>query len=489
MKTTRPLLFWTAVAAVAGLGVAAAPPAPAAAQVAAGHAAPADAQARVDRIFQQWDSREAPGCAVGVAHAGSVVMSRAWGMADLEHDVPNTPATIFEAGSVAKQFTAAAIILLAEQGKLSLDDDVRKHLPELPDYGSTITIRHLMTHTSGLRDWGSVAAIAGWGRSDRTHDHDHVLDILVRQRALNFPPGDEYSYSNSGYNLMAIIVARVSGISFADFSRRYIFQPLGMTDTQWRDDYTRIVRGRSSAYSMARGGWRIDRPIEHVHGNGGLLTTVADLLTWNQALTHGRIGGPDFTRTMQTQQVLNNGRQISYAGGLMVETFNGVSEVGHTGSTSGYRAFLARYPDQQVDVALLCNASNANPGGIGRQVATVFLGDAVQAPSPGARPASAQPAAQSPAPPTYTAAQLAEFAGEFYSPDVEISVRVSVEDGRLVLHRRPATRSTLSAVAPDQFDGSGMGRIVFIRDVAGRVTQVSVRQARVYDLRFHRVTQ
>ncbi|HSJ23331.1 MAG TPA: serine hydrolase domain-containing protein [Longimicrobiales bacterium] len=446
----------------------------------------ADASARVDGIFQAWNSPDSPGCAVGVAQGGSPVLMRAYGMADLEHDIANTPATIFEAGSVSKQFTAAAIVLLAEQGRISLDDDVRKYVPELPDFGTPVTIRHMMTHTSGLRDWGSVASIAGWGRTSRTHTHDHVVDILSRQRGLNFEPGSEYSYSNSGYNLMAVIVERVSGMPFAEFSQRFIFEPLGLKDTQWRDDYTRIVKGRSSAYSFRGGDWAIDRPIENVHGNGGLLTTVADLITWNQALAEGRIGGATFVQTMHTPQVLNNGEAITYAGGLMIDEYRGVPQVSHTGSTSGYRAFLGRYPDQQVDVAVLCNAGNVNPGNVGRQVAEVFLGDALRPAA--ARPASQQGLQNRPAAPEYTAAELAAFAGEYYSPDVEITVRVTVEDGRLVLHRRPATRMTLTPAAPDEF-GSGLGRLTFIRDDQGMVSQFSINQARVYDLRFDRVPE
>jgi CubicO group peptidase (beta-lactamase class C family) len=243
---------------------------------------PADSALQVDRLFERWRSTEAPGCAVGVARAGRRIFERAYGMADLERDVVATPATIYEAGSVSKQITAAAIQLLALRGRLSLGDDVRRYIPEIPDYGSPITIRHLMTHTSGLRDWGSVASIAGWGRSVRTHTHAHVVDILSRQRALNFPPGNEYSYSNSGYNLQVLIVERVSGMSFAEFTRRNIFEPLGMTHTQWRDDHTRIVKGRSIAYATNGDGFEIDHPIENVYGNGGLLTTVGDLLVWNE---------------------------------------------------------------------------------------------------------------------------------------------------------------------------------------------------------------
>ena len=340
----------------------------------------AGAVAEVDSTFEDWDSTDTPGCAVGVAHDGQQLLTRAYGMADLEHHVPNTPSTIFEAGSVSKQFTTAAIILLAMDGELSLDDDVREYVPELPDYGETITIRHLMTHTSGLRDWGSVASVSGWGRSDRTHDHEHVIDILERQGALNFAPGERYSYSNSGYNLMAIIVSRVSDRSFAEFSEARIFEPLGMTSTEWRDDYTRIVEGRSQAYSGSAGDdtFSINQPIEHVHGNGGLLTTVGDLLIWNDALDTGRLGGGQFVEKMQDQGQLNNGREISYASGLRFGTDHGLTLINHTGATSGYRAFLGRYPEQDLSVSLLCNVTGVSPGSLGSRVGEVFLGDAAE---------------------------------------------------------------------------------------------------------------
>ena len=333
----------------------------------------ADAVAgRVDALFERWTT-QTPGCAVGVSRNGQLALARAYGMADLEHDVRNTPRTIFEAGSVSKQFTAAAIIMLALDGKLSLDDDVRKYVPELPVYEKPVTIRHMMNHTSGLRDWGSVAGIGGWGRGSRVHTHAHVVDILSRQRALNFTPGNEYSYSNSGYNLQAVIVERVSGMSFAEFSRTRVFEPIGLKNTQWRDDYTRIVKGRANAYTTRGNGFASDMPFENVHGNGGLLTTVEDLLIWTENLETGRVGGPRFLELMHQQGVLNNGNKISYASGLMVGTFNDVPEVSHTGSTAGYRAFLARYPQQKIGVALLCNVGSVNPGTVGHQVAELYL--------------------------------------------------------------------------------------------------------------------
>jgi CubicO group peptidase (beta-lactamase class C family) len=363
---------------------------------------PADASQRVDEIFARWDSNTSAGCAVGVSVNGLTVMERAYGMADLEHNVPNTPETIFEGGSLSKQFTSAAIVLLAMDGAISLDDDVREYVPELPDYGTTITIKHLMTHTSGLRDWGSVAAISGWGREQRSHDHDWVVDILSRQSALNYVPGHRYSYTNSGYNLLAVIVDRVSGMSFADFSMERVFKPLGLKNTQWRDDHRRIVPGRSSAYNATGDGWEINRPIEDVHGNGGILTTVGDLTAWNQALSDERFG-PDFTRMMHDQGELNDGSTIVYAGGLRITEVMGVRSISHTGATSGYRAFTARYPDQGLSVSMLCNASNAPTGGNGRAVARIFLADAVQ-----------NPVAPEPTP--VAAATLESYAGLYREP-------------------------------------------------------------------------
>ena len=350
---------------------------------------PPDAGLQVDRIFTPWSSVSSPGCAVAVSKDGLTIFSRGYGMADLEHDVPNTAETIFEGGSLSKQFTAAAIMLLVMDGKLSLDDDVRDYMPEVPDYGTKVTLRHMMTHTSGLRDWGSVAQISGWGRGERSHDHSDVIDIVSRQSALNFEPGHEYSYSNTGYNLLAIIVGRVSGMSFAEFSKKRIFEPLGLEHTQWRDDYRRIIKGRSAAYTaLPDSTFAINRPIEHVHGNGGILTTVGDLLTWNQALTTvgdlltwnqalttGRLGGPEVVALMHETGRLNDGSEIVYAAGLRIAEHAGVPAISHTGSTAGYRAFTARYRDQGLAVAMLCNVTNVPTGGTGARIARVFLGE------------------------------------------------------------------------------------------------------------------
>jgi CubicO group peptidase (beta-lactamase class C family) len=306
----------------------------------------------------------APGCAAAVSLNGEVVFEKAFGLAELEHKVPNTPQTIVESGSVAKQFTAAALVLLQQDGKLSLDDQVRKHIPELPDYGSPLTVRHLLNHTAGLRDWGTVMSLTGAGRGERVVTQDLALDVITHQRTLNFTPGSEYSYSNSGYNLAAIIIERVSKQKFPAFVEERLFKPLGMKNSSWRDDYQRIVPGRAQAYArQGNGPWRLNMPFMNVYGNGGMLTTVGDWMKWNAMLDSHSLGAP-LVNALETRGVLNDGRKISYALGLSVGTYKGLKDVTHGGSTAGYQTFLARYPDNKVSIGVMCNGTSPSAGGI-----------------------------------------------------------------------------------------------------------------------------
>lgn len=326
----------------------------------------------VRTVLSSFD-QQTPGCAVGVAVDGQPVLAQGAGMADLEHDVPITPETTFEAGSVSKQFTAAAVLLLARDGKLSLDAPVRTYIPEVPDYGTPVTVRQLLTHTSGLRDWGNLEAIAGWPRTTRAYTHAHVLDIVGRQKALNFTPGTHWSYSNTGYNLAAILVSRVAGMSFADFTRTRIFEPLGMTRTSWRDDHTRIVKGRAIAYTRRDGTFHTLMPFEDVHGNGGLLTTVGDLLKWNENFVQPKVGDAAFVREQQQIVGFSGVATHGYGLGLMFDERRGVRQVEHSGSTAGYVAHLVRYPDQKVSVAVLCNRSDGGATQKAYDVADVYL--------------------------------------------------------------------------------------------------------------------
>ncbi len=437
-------------------------------------APPRDAAKRVGQVFSRFDSAHAPGCAVGVAEGGETALTAAYGMADLEHDVPNRTDSIFEAGSVSKQFTAMAVLLLARDGKLSLDDPVRKYIPEIPEYDAPITIRHLLNHTSGLRDWGSLESIAGWPRTTRAYTHAHVLDILSRQRALNYTPGAEYSYTNSGYNLAAILVGRVSGKSLAEFTRDAIFLPLGMNSTSWRDDFRRVVKNRSIAYMQSGAAFRQLMPFEDVYGNGGLLTTVSDLLKWNRNFVTARVGGRELVEQQQQQAKLNDGRTIAYAAGLFVQEYRGLNEVSHSGTTAGYNAWLGRYPDEDLSVAVLCNSSVANATAMGHNVADIYLGAAAKGSAPARTPAADAGPAWQP-----TAEQLAGFAGEYTSDEIETTLRVAIENGRLVIRRRPDDVIPLTPSGADSFSSS-LGTVRFVDG------QMSIHESRVWDLRFRR---
>jgi CubicO group peptidase (beta-lactamase class C family) len=345
-------------------------------------AQPSPKQAEADRIFSAFNTHT-PGCAVGVAHRGTVVLKAGYGMADLERNVPITPHTVFESGSVAKQFTAAAMMLLAQQGKISLDDPMRKYLPELPDYGMPLTIRQVLSHISGLREWRPIAEYGGFPEGTYVYTNHDLLRMAARQRALNFEPGSHYSYSNTGFNIATIVIERAlgNGKTFQTFTQETIFGPLEMTHTRWRDDFRAVVPNRALAYRRSSGNtWTQHTPIENIIGAGGLLTTVGDLLLWNENFTHAKVGGPEFVKAQQKPATLNGGAAITYAAGLVPATYNGLREVSHSGSTGGYRTWLARYPDQAVSVAVLCNSASANPAALGRETARLWTGAPPQAP-------------------------------------------------------------------------------------------------------------
>lgn len=387
------------------------------------------AQASLDAVVAPLVKPDAPGCAAAAARRGERIATRGFGMADLEHGIAITPDSVFEAGSVSKQFTAAAILTLAEGGKLALTDDVRKYLPVLPDYGTPITIDHLLSHTSGLRDWGAVAMLGGWERSTRAYTNDDALRIIARQKALNYKPGAEYSYTNSGYNLMAVIVERVSGQSLAAFSKARLFAPLGMSHTSWRDDFRRVVKDHAIAYGPARGGgWEEQRPFENVYGNGGLLTTVGDLLIWNEALTAGKLGAR-VTARLQERAALNDERRIPYARGLTVSRYRDQDSVSHSGSTGGYRAWLERLPRTGLSIAVLCNGADLVPVSIGRE----FADSQLPAPAAQAKPVIAL------APPTHRM-------GLYVSRTTGKPMRLGVANGKLRPEDGPA------------FDDLGSGR-------------------------------
>ena len=407
-------------------------------------------QPQVDKLFSRFTTRT-PGCAVGADVKGQPAVRAAYGMADLEHDVPIAVDTIFEVGSVSKQFTAAAVLLLARDGKLSLDDKVRKYIPEMPDVAADVTIRQMLNHTAGLRDWGGLAAIEGWPRTSRVHTHAHVLDYVSRQRMLNFEPGTRWSYSNTGYNLAAILVSRVGGMSFADFTKARIFQPLGMNDTSWRDDHTRIVKRRAIAYSEQKAVFSTLMPFENVHGNGGLLTTVGDLMKWNANFVNPVVGDARFVADMERRAKFNDGREHEYALGLYVDTYRGRREVDHSGGTAGYVAHLSRYPESGVSVAVMCNVTSGNATNSAKAIADLLLPPGRAADSPASEPLNAE--------------EGPRYAGLYRSLKPAGVVTISVQKDRLVA----STFGALTRVARHRFDAGG----AYVLEFDGRFLRVT----------------
>lgn len=350
---------------------------------------------RIDSVFADVNRSNGPGCAVGVAD-GDARYLRGYGMSDLQQGTAIAARSIFHVASVSKQFTAMSVALLAEDGKLTLDDDIRSYVPELPDLGQRITLRQLMHHTSGIRDQWSLLSLAGWRFPDDLISERDVLWVLARQRGLNFTPGSEYLYSNSGYTLLAVVTQRVSGMSLRQFAEQRVFAPLGMADTHFHDDHAMVVPGRTSAYVPRGNEWRVSIPVFDTYGATSLFTTAGDLLTWMAFLDRVRSEESAWGRVVraaETSGLLTNGRAINYGFGLSLGDFRGTRTIGHGGADAGYRAFVERYPDLKGAVAVLCNHANANPQGRAERVARAVFGDRLPPPMVEARAPEHRPSA------------------------------------------------------------------------------------------------
>jgi len=390
------------------------------------HLAPAEV-AKIDQIFARWNKADSPGAVVAIARDGETVFERGYGMANLEHSIPLTVDTLSETGSVAKQFTAAAVTLLALRGKLSLDDSLKQHLPEVPAFGHDITLRMLLDHTSGIRDIHGLFDLMGHPTYAGAHENAEVLEIVSRQRDLNFLSGTEYAYCNTGYLLLTFVVSRVSGRPFADFCRDEVFLPHGMTHTAWRTQFNKVVPGRASGYALERDGtFRVDLPYSNIHGNGGLLTTVGDLLKWNEGLDHPTGEWVEVVRLMHIPSKLKNGQTIENGLGLRIGQYRGTADISHSGGTAGYSTFLARFPEHHLSIAVLGNVYALDGG-----VHTYRIVDALI----GSKLAPVEP----PAPVTLSPEELAAHAGLYRSPEHDLIVRTWVVDGRLVLNGAPLT--------------------------------------------------
>ena len=331
--------------------------------------------AAIDSIMQMYNNPNGPGAALAVIENGEIVLTRSWGLANLEYDIPVTPSTVFHIASVSKQFTVFAIMLLQEQGKLSLDDDIRKHIPEVPDFGHTITLRHLASHTGGLRDQWSLLTMSGW-RMDDVITTAQVMKLTSRQKELNFAPGEEYFYSNTGFTLLAEVVARVSEKSFAEFCNENIFEPLQMHNTLFYDDHQKIVKNRAYSYQPHGEGYKKSNLNYATVGATSLFTTVEDLSLWAMNFQDPKVGTPEIFRIMSTPTVLNNGEEIEGALGQFVRNHKGLLLIDHGGADAGFRTYFGRFPEEDLAVILFTNMSNADIG-LARDVADLFLADKI----------------------------------------------------------------------------------------------------------------
>jgi CubicO group peptidase (beta-lactamase class C family) len=383
---------------------------------------------KVDKIFAAWDKPDSPGCALAIINDGRIIYKRGYGMANLEHNIPISPNTIFDTGSVSKQFTAMSVLLLAEQGKLALDDDIRKYLPEIPQYEAPITIRHLIHHTSGLRDYLTLMALRG-ERDDDFYVDEEAVDLIARQKQLNFRPGDRWLYSNSGYFLLSQIVKRASGKSLRQFADENIFKPLGMKSTHFNDDHTEIVKGRATGYAPRPGGFRISVSTLDMVGDGNVVTNVEDLFLWDQNFYHNILGkgGQALIDQAQAVGVLNGGRKHDYAAGLVVTEYKGLKEVSHGGAFVGYRAGTVRFPAQRFSVACECNLAIIDPMALAHRVADVYLADQFKqdAARAGGAPGDSAKFIQ------LSEQELKDKTGAFRDPITGMILKLSTTEGRI----------------------------------------------------------
>ena len=440
----------------------------------------------VDAVFADVTVPGSPGCALGIFQDGKIIYERGYGLASVEHGVPITPETVFYAGSVSKQFTAFAAALAIQKAQLSPEDPIRRWLPELPPYAETITVRHLIHHTSGLRDYNTLLSIAG-RRGDDAYDNDTVLRMTARQKKLNFEPGTEYLYSNTGYTLLATIVERATKTPFAAFADREIFRPLGMQATHFHTDAGRLVTGRALAYDRDDKELRLNTPVNERAGAGGLYTNVRDLFRWDENFYTARVGGARLIDQVQTPGRLANGEAMTYAWGLMRGEYRGKSTVEHSGSLGGYRAQTLRFPEHHTSVVALCNFASSNPGARARRVADIVLKDRFKVPP------VRQTAADAPrrigrgggAPGDLDAAILEELAGTYQSDEIDATFSIQTSDGKLLLQRdTDAAPAAMEPSSTDTFRARGL-EIRFER-TAGRVTALLVDAGRVRDIRFVR---
>ena len=461
-------------------------------------AIPAEQARRVDEVFIESDRMDSPGMAVGIIQDGRLIYARGYGSANLEHDIPITTQTVFRTGSIGKQFTAMCIAILAERGAISLDDDIRKYLPEMQEYDSAVTIRQLIHHTSGLRGYLVLQGLAG-RVGDYFFTKQEGIELLSRQKMLNFPSGEKYVYSNSGYLLLGEIVSRVSGMTLGEFAKRNIFEPLGMNDTHVHDDRNRVVRNRATGYApIGEGKYRIDMTQLEIVGDGSVFTTIEDFFKWDQNFYLNRLGHgtQDLIEMVLTPGKLNSGEEIKYAFGLYKDTYRGVRRVSHSGSYKGYIAEYTRFPDLRFSVVIFANTNSVDPDPLAVEVTEIFLGEHFTGDKPVPNAQNWQGVREEPVRTrVLSQSKLTEYLGDFYSEELAVTAGLEIEKAKLVMSL-VRTRDVLSAVEEDRFVTTYsnddayelMTRYIeFVRSDGGEVTGFVMQADPIRNLRFEKV--
>jgi len=426
---------------------------------------------QVDEVFAQWNSRDSPGAAVAVVKNGAIIYKKGYGMANLEYDISISPSTIFHIASVSKQFTVFAILLLEKEGKLNLDDDIRKYIPEVPDFGKTITLRHLANHTSGLRDQWNLLAMAGW-RLDDVITREHVLKLVSKQKSLNFNPGEEYTYCNTGFTLLAEVVSRLSGQTFASFTQKSIFQPLKMTHTLFYDDHEKIVKNRAYSYQSDSTGFKKSVLSYANVGATSLFTTVEDLSKWTLNFSNPKVGDTSIIHTMNTLAVLNNGKTFGGALGQFVGKYKGLNEIQHGGADAGYRTYLTRFPDENFSVIVFSNLAEFSSGNIAHKVVDIYLKDKQKIET------KKEEIKVVPTTENITIDQniLNTYVGSFELQPGFI-IKIILENGQLSAHATDQSTNALTPISTTEFNVKGIdAKIEFVPNDGKEVKTIKLHQ-------------
>lgn len=433
----------------------------------------------IDNVFADFNS-ETPGCALGVVQSGQLVYGRGYGMANLEHDIPINTTSVFRIGSVSKQFAAAVAALAAMEGYLDLEDPLQKWIPELPDYGEPLTLRHTLNHTSGLRDYITLMSLKGL-RGDDFYTVAELIEVQALQEELNFPSGSEYLYSNSGYVLATEAVARAVGKPFKDYAEEVLFRPLQMSHSHFHDDHNHIVPLRADGYSPRGDGFRTNMTTLDMIGDGGVYTSIDDMVHWVTALEQDGIRS-GLTPILETRGVLNSGEEISYALGQSHGEHRGLATIGHGGSWVGFRADVLRFPSQSTSIVTLCNRADASPSGRAIQVADIVLAEHLA-------PVSEEPSLQAEDRRERTEpseiSDPSPYLGTYYSPELDVNYEFTNTDESLVVHMGSNAESELQRISGDTL-AAGSRTFRFSRE-RGEITGFELDAGRVVHLRFRRI--